>query len=100
MFVNLTPHAINVKTREFPSSGLIARVSQTSKPAGVHDGIELVRANFGEVVDLPEQQAGVIFIVSAMVRSALPERKDLASPGEQIRDADGKIIGVKNLIIN
>jgi len=102
MFINLTPHTVNVNDREFPSSGQaeVARVSQTSKPAGVHDGIELVRANFGEVVDLPEQQTGVIFIVSAMVRSALPERKDLASPGEQIRDADGKIIGIKNLIIN
>ena len=101
MFINLTPHSIVVAGRTFQPSGTVARVSQVNTVVGTtHDGIELVQASYGAVMDLPEPVAGTLFIVSAMVRAALPERKDLVSPGDAIRDADGKIIGVKNLVIN
>lgn len=100
MFVNMTPHEININGLTFPASGKIARVTQANVLVGYHEVVELMQACYGKVVDLPDPVDGVVYIVSGKVRAALPERYDLASPGDQIRDADGKIIGVKNLIMN
>ena len=78
-FVNLTPHTLNVHTNA--------------------DGeIELFAVEYGEVTFPPEREEGTVFIVSGMVNDALPdERTDITSPGELIRDADGKPIGCKGL---
>jgi len=102
--VNLTPHAINLLTNNgetisLPASGTVARVSSKSVPVGETDGILLTRVTFGEVIDLPAPD-GRYFIVSALVRSALPHRHDLASPGELVRDSAGNVIGCKTLILN
>ena len=100
-FVNLTPHTVNIEGRDpIQPSGKIARVSEMSRPAAVVDGVQLVFKMFGDVVDLPDPQTGTIYIVSMTVRLACPGRGDLASPGDQIRDAAGQIIGCKNLVIN
>ena len=102
--VNLTPHAINLLTSDggtitLPPSGTVARVSSKSVPVGEVDGVVLTRVTFGEVIDLPAPD-GRCFIVSALVRSALPSRNDLASPGELVRDSAGNVIGCKSLILN
>jgi hypothetical protein len=99
MIINLTPHTVNLKDFEIPSSG-VARVSQNLVVVGVFDGIDLAVAQYGDVVGLPDSQDNTMFIVSAMVRNACPDRFDLASPGDLIRDDNGNIIGAKNLIIN
>jgi len=73
--------------------------------SGAHDGgthcpvFQIVRSTMGEPTGLPERQEGVILIVSALVAEhpSLAHRTDLASPGEAIRDADGKIVGAKGL---
>ena len=105
--INLTPHAVTVfvpgvrdEVFSFPPDGRVARVSSVDTDAGAHDDIPLVRTAFGEVVDLPEPQDGVVFIVSALVRSAVPDRKDVASPGTLIRDDKGAVIGCTKLIVN
>ena len=102
--VNLTPHAINLitntgETVSLPSTGTIARVSSKSVTVGETEGILLTQVTFGEVESLPPSD-GRTFIVSVLVRSALPNRKDLASPGELVRDAAGNVIGCKTLIVN
>lgn len=102
--VNCTPHALNIVTAHgtvtVAPSGTVARCSQTSTPAGEVNGVPLSRTTFGAVVDLPEPVEGVILVVSALVRAALPSRTDLASPGELVRDAAGNVIGCKGLIVN
>jgi len=100
MFVNLTPHAINFGDRSIEPSGKIARCSEVSSEAGEHAGIKLIRRSYGKIVDLPEPKEGTIFIVSILVRQACPSRTDIASPGDLIRDNDGKIVGAINLVIN
>jgi len=47
-----------------------------------------------------DQPESTMYIVSALVRLALPGRDDLASPGELIRDDKGQPIGCKGLVIN
>jgi len=98
--INLAPHEVNVGDIGIPASGTVARVSVQYNPIGEFDGIPLVEGSYGEVTDLPEQKEGVLLIVSTPVRIALPERSDLASPAELIRDDKGVIIGCNSLEVN
>lgn len=105
MLVNLTPHAItflgsaNAEVYTLPPSGQVARVATTVVHLPMVDGIPAVKAGYGEVVDLPAAQEGVTLIVSGLVRAALPNRGDLASPGDQVRDPQNpsRIIGCRRL---
>ena len=101
--INLTPHAINYiaedKTIVFQPSGNIARVS-VSRSLRVVDGIAMTRPTFGQVEGLPEETADMIYIVSALVRQAASNRLDLISPGELVRDPEGRVIGCKTFDIN
>jgi hypothetical protein len=96
--VNLTPHTINDLQggMDHPVSGQLARVSSTQ--VEVFPGF--FRTTFGEVEGLPEPRPGVLLIVSALVRVACADRSDLISPGEQVRDAEGKPIGCKGFSVN
>ncbi len=105
--VNLTPHVVRIFGQDgetllaeiFPS-GEVARCSVTSTEVGRVGDVPLFAAVFGQVDGLPEPRPETIFIVSMLVRSALPNRVDLASPGELIRDASGQPIGCKGLNVN
>lgn len=100
--INLTPHALTVfplgkgDPFELAATGKQARVTAKSVPIG---GIFTV-VEYGEVTGLPEPKAGFIYIVSGLVRSAVPLRMDVASPGELVRDDAGKPIGCKGLVLN
>ena len=98
--VNLTPHAINVVGGPtFEPSGQIARISSTNESAGevVINGetIPLITQQFGEIVGLPQEKEGTMFIVSGLIFSN-SDRKDLLVPGEQVRDEQGRVIGCKS----
>jgi hypothetical protein len=100
--LNLTPHEINivgadgVVIRTIPSSGLV-RLATTTASAGMVDGIPLTQTVFGDPEGLPEMADGAYFIVSSIVKAALPNRADLLVPSEMVRDADGRIIGCRSL---
>ena len=109
--VNLTPHEVVI--HDYPymttvaTSGTIARVAQKTwavKTAwdamSSTQCIPIVRSEYGPVEGLPEPVEDTIYIVSSMVRLALPTRSDIASPANLVRDEAGKIIGCKGLEIN
>ena len=103
--INLTPHTINVADkdgniiREIKPSGTVARVSTKEAPAGEIDGIPVVETKFGEVEGLPEPQDGTVFLVSSIVRSAVPAlRTDVLVPDTgptAVRDEQGRIVAVR-----
>lgn len=100
--VNFTPHAVTIRRGEtgdrmIPPSGKVARVSQVLAEAGTLDGIRLVRSTYGPVTGLPESEAGTAYIVSTMVRLAVPGRSDVYSPVDFVRDAAGQIVACKGL---
>jgi len=97
VFINLTPHIIKeVNTGlEIPPSGTVARVSVTYTKVDEINGIPVFQRTYGDVVNLPDPTPNTIYIVSGMV-NAVPEianRNDVVSPGELVRDSEGKPIG-------
>jgi hypothetical protein len=108
--VNLTPHTINLVAEDgtqllsLESQG-VARVAATTEVVGQLQVGEVVvpqtHTTFGEVEGLPEQTSGVGYIVSNMIISALAQqgvrRDDLFTPGMQVRDDQGRVIGCRSL---
>lgn len=99
---NLTPHEISVRASDgtmltIPPSGTVARAEEERENAApiVIDGVEIgcTTARFGAPLNLPDPVAGTIYVVSAIVKAAAPDRSDLVSPGPAIRDDYGRIIG-------
>jgi hypothetical protein len=108
--VNLTPHEIvvyqgdNVVLR-IPPSGRVARVVAKEEIVGVVNGVPLVRTVYGEIQGLPDPQPGTIYIVSLLVLQALQGRRnDVVAPNTgptplgAVRDAQGRIIGVRSFV--
>ncbi len=105
-FVNLTPHDVKIVGVRYlehvtlPASGKVARVASTTTLAGEYEKIPMMRSTLGAVEGLPEPRDGVIYVVSALVRSAVPHRDDVASPGDLVRDERGNVVGCRGLVVN
>jgi len=111
---NLTPHAITLHGEggsiTIAPSGVVARLAVTreERPALMVGGVVLpvhrpslgaITTHYpsGGVVDgLPPEEAGVVFVVSALVADAA-KRPDVMAPGELVRDASGVITGARGL---
>ena len=94
--INLTPHAVRLNSGEvFPASGTVARVSCSYSG---QDERGICRAVFGEPMELPAPVEGVLYVVSGMVSSAVPERGDVVAPAtghpDAVRNEKGHIISV------
>ena len=98
-FVNLTPHNVNViledRTITYHPSVSPARVVQIAKLMYMTDGVPISTVRFGAVQGLPGPASYVRYIVSAKVKRASPDRDDLLSPGELVRNEKGEVIGCK-----
>ncbi len=102
---NYTPHPITLLVGKgllaegitFQPAGPAPRLEPSREPLGEILGIPVVRTTLGKPVGLPTPEEGVVFVVSALVAEACPERTDLAYPGEAVRDSDGVIIGARGL---
>jgi len=98
---NLTPHPIHLVDennniiRTFAPDGLV-RLKATTVDAGQIDGCKVTTTQFGEPEGLPEEKEEIFFLVSQLVKSALPSRKDLLVPAEVVRDEKGNIIGCRS----
>ena len=106
--VNLTPHALNLMpegpdgpTVTILPSGLVARcaVDRVQVDTVTVDGISVPvnQTRFGEVSDLPDPQPDTVYIVSALVAQAVPERQDVFIVDDAVRDEQGRIIGARAL---
>ena len=95
MLVNLTAHTITEVTTgvSIPPSGRVARVKSSTNKVAEFVGYPIFESTFGQVEGLPEPQEGVMYIVSALCLRACPERDDLLSPGNLLRDESGRPAG-------
>lgn len=97
-FINLTPHDVHVRNTSgeiitFPRSGTIARCAENIVTDGRIDGFNIYHKEYGDVIDLPDEQPDTLYIVSYMILQRLPDRVDLFAPGLLLRDDNGVIIG-------
>jgi hypothetical protein len=99
---NFTPHPITICNnageviRIIQSEGVV-RLKAVTVPAGEIDGILVTKTEFGHPEGLPEFGEGVYYVVSQLVKTALPSRSDLLVPAEVVRDEKGNIVGCKSL---
>jgi hypothetical protein len=108
--VNLTPHEVILYDStgqsialKIPPSGKVARVTTKSEIIGEINGIPVRKTTYGDIVDLPDPQPDIIYVVSTIVLLALKDkgivRPDVVSPDTNpdsvMRDPQGKILGVK-----
>lgn len=106
MFINLTPHSIVVRVPDgditFPASGTVCRVTTNQVEVAKADGVAIMATSYSGIVGLPDAEAGVYYIVSGIVRSALgTDRPDVVSPDSgpsAFRDAEGRIVAVRAFI--
>lgn len=113
-FVNLTPHALNIRTTDgnyvtIPpdESGPARVIYDTLPPEHIvwgddsDDVFEVTVAGVPrEIIGLPDYglHGDVVYVVSKAVADAAPRhRDDLMSPGRLIRDADGNVVGCDGL---
>jgi hypothetical protein len=102
--INMTPHPItivgvnNEVVLSIPVSGTQIRLKvSTETLSETILGVPVSKTIFGEPEGLPEFQEGTWYIVSQLVKSALPSRTDLLVPAEVVRDSSGNILGCKSL---
>ena len=105
MLLNLTPHAIVVRTADgvdvtYDPCGTVARVTTTEEVVATEYGAPIVRRTFGGVTGLPQDDTPCL--VSSMVLSAIPA----GTPGvyapdtgpTAVRDDAGRIVAVTRLV--
>lgn len=100
---NCCPHSVDILVGEevetLPPTGIVPRCEQHEERVGTIAGIPVTRQVFGEVIDLPEPEEGVFFVVSRMVAAACPERRDLLIPGPLIRDENNNVVGCRGVSV-
>ena len=101
--INATPHDVTIVDESgsilfiFTKTDICIRLSAKVEHTGNLDGIPISQTVFGKPEGLPDYEFGVYYIVSQLVKSALPHRKDLLVPAEVVRDSNNNIIGCKSL---
>lgn len=104
VFINKTPHPVvliatdGTKLTINPSGSLI-RLKEETTTVGEINKVKIVKKSFypDTVEPLPEKIQGVYYIVSATVKSALPERDDFLVPSSPVRDEEGRIVACQAL---
>jgi len=96
--LNLTPHTVQIHREsgelaaKIAPQGEVARVDITRIHTGFIEDIPIFATKYGKT-ELPSRSPDTIYIVSGLVRAAVPDREDVFSPGELIRDEGGRVKG-------
>lgn len=107
----MTPHPINILGENYDvikiiePSGKLIRLKQDTRKAGFTiDDIPVTKTVYhtdflldGDSIGLPEQELGTFYIVSQLVKNALPEREDFLVPAQVVRDKDNNVLGCRSL---
>jgi hypothetical protein len=106
--INLTPHAITIRASsgavlvEIPPSGSIARVEEEIIPERPIGAVRTTRTAPRAISGLPDPQPDHWYVVSQVTADgadALGRRTDdLLIPGQQTRDAAGRVDGCASLV--
>lgn len=106
MIINLTPHEVNIFIDEetmivLPKCETPARCTTSNVYLGEFEGVPIYHVVYENVLNLPNPQVGVIFVVSAIVAQAVKNRDDVFAPDSgtsAIRNSSGQIVAVRGLL--
>ncbi|MEV4079463.1 hypothetical protein AB0J43_04110 [Nonomuraea fuscirosea] len=115
--VNMTPHPVRIYAAdtpdrataeqlaagllaEIPPSGRMARLASTDlgarPPVDVNGTLVPVTVvSYGDVENMPAPAPGVWYVVPLVTGLAAAGREDLLVPHEQVRNADGTVVGCR-----
>ena len=101
-FVNLIGHDITISGHgTLPRSETPCRVETKQRVISYLVGIPIVETHFEKIVNLPEPEDGVYYIVSRIVMDFVPfDREDVFSVDTgptAIRDQSGQVVAVTQL---
>ena len=103
-FYNCCPHDVVIILQD----GSAVTFNKCDTPARVYNDINTVfninkvpilQRSGGNVINLPEPQDGVLYIVSEIVQKARPDRADLLCPGPTIKNEFNVILGCSGLML-
>ncbi len=101
---NKTPHDVVIldkndqEIKRFRAEEPAIRLGAEVKKVGILGHVPLTKTKFTDTQGLPQYEKGVYYIVSQIVKSNLPHRKDLLVPAEiVVRSETRRIVGCKSL---
>ena len=102
--VNLTAHEVKIVNIEgeiitIPPSGKVAKVDVEYQKINEVNKIPVYKIIYKNIEGLPEPKENTYYIVSAIVKNAIPEREDVVSLF-QVHRVDGKPLLAKGLRVN
>jgi hypothetical protein len=104
--INLTPHRVLIYgapsgPQAFHPTGVVAEAELKRSTRNVLDIPCFLEGPQGAVDGIPAQEElGVLYIVLDRVRTALASRRDLVSPGPEIRNEQGVVLGYQGFVCN
>ena len=103
--INLTPHDVDICDRQgnvlktYKASGEVARINHGYDDIDYVDGVPIVVRTDEQIVGLPKEQDGVMYIVSTIVLNECKDRLDLLAPVQQMR-VRGQVVGCRSFMSN
>jgi len=101
--VNMTPHDVVVLNSDntvlmvLPKTDSTVRLSVNTVECEPLGKVPTSKTVFGDAVGLPDFEENTYYVVSQLVKSALPHREDLLVPADVVRDEKGLILGCRSL---
>lgn len=100
---NFTSHSIDLPGVSIPPAGPVTRLIEYAVPlAPVPVGagsasVSISLIAYGDMVDAPVPRPGTLYVVSRLVATMLPGRRDLVFPYHPARDSAGRRKGCRSL---
>jgi len=99
--INLTPNTIIINGHpSVEPSGYIARVNTQMVQVGTANGVPLMISRSLGISNLPDPEPDTMYIVAGLVRTFVPDRKDVCSPAKLHRNEHGAVVGCSALEVN
>ena len=87
-----------VMTATFPVAGPAPRLAELVESLPAVDGLPVNKVSYSEeITNLPAPHKGVLLIVSRITAAAVTGREDILFPHGEVRDENGRILGVRAL---
>lgn len=103
--INLTPHNVDIcdecgnVIKTYEASGVVARVAHGWETIEYIDDVPVVVRKNVNVINLPEPQEGIMYIVSNIILDYCYDRLDLLAPVKQVK-INGRVVGCQAFASN